>query len=802
MDLYLGTRTDSGERLLYPAKHLTTHGLIFGMTGSGKTGLAIDMLEEAQRAGVPVIAIDPKGDLTNLALAWPDLAPVGFASWIDPARLEGASAAELGESFAKTWREGLERSGLGPADIAEMRKKAHLAVYTPGSTSGVPVSLLRELAAPEGFSKLPAEDQQELVSGVVGALLSLVRIAADPLQSREFILLSNIVSAAWDKGQTLDLPALVQRVDNPPFSKLGVFDLDDFFPPKKRREFAMQLNGLIASPAFKAWLEGPSLDMDTLLAKQDGRQRTSVFYLAHLDDSERMSFVTLLLERLIAWMRQQPGTGGLRALVYMDEVFGYLPPHPANPPSKRPLMTLLKQARAFGVGVVLATQNPVDVDYKALTNAGTWMIGKLQAEQDRERVLDGLMSAQAGPDAPTRGEISRLVTALEGRQFVLQSAHEPGPRVFKTRFAMSFLRGPMTRGEVGRLKDAGFYNAHEVADLSPKVAEAPPATPPAPAASSTAPGSAWPPSAGSTGPSAGTPAAPIPTPGWRAEVTTPLRADAPPLTARYLGRAARSSPAIISALGLADGPGDAWRPALFGEATVTFKVEGSPETRTVTMQRVAYPLGDRALSTPWREVAVPLHAESAPPPGFTPAPLPAWLGDAAEATRARDLFQQSVRSRQNIVLPVCPPLGFWGYPNESLEAFRARLAGHLSEARDRGLDKAERSRDMQAATLDRQLAEMKELLEMDRRELSHLQQSGDAEGLQRARLRAQVRMEKYKELKEMRARFVGEAERAMADIEFSALDKLEAAELRAITVKPLDARIEAFGLLWIPERQL
>lgn len=812
MELYLGRRTDNAERVVYPAKHLTTHGLIFGMTGSGKTGLALGILEEAQRNGVPIIAIDPKGDLTNLALAWPDLAPVGFASWIDPARLEGASALELGEKQANTWRNGLANDGLGEADIAAMREKAHLTVYTPGSTAGVPVSLLRELAAPKGFQSLPEEDRQELVSGVVGAILSLVRIAVDPLQSREFILLSNLISGAWERGESLDLPTLVQRVDTPPFSKLGVFDLDDFFPPRRRRDFAMQLNGLIASPAFKAWLEGPSIDLDTMLAKQDGKQRTSIFYLAHLDDSERMSFVTLLLERVIAWMRQQPGSGHLRALVYMDEVFGYLPPHPANPPSKRPIMTLLKQARAFGLGCVFATQNPVDVDYKALTNAGTWMIGKLQAEQDRERVLDGLMSAQNGPGSPTRSEISRLVTALEGRQFVLQSAHEPGPTVFRSRFAMSFLRGPMTRNEVARLKQANFYNAPEVAGLapvSPTPAQAPAmrgdtaptiATPTvAPATFPTSPPNPFRDSAAAPAPTT------VPAPGWQAEVVRPTPAAA--LPARYLSRAARSHPAIAQGLGLPLGGGpqtvaDAWIPALFGEATVRLRIQGPLDPISLTLQRVAFPLGDRALSTPWREILSPLHADAAVPPGFQPSSAPAWLLDAGEQARARELFRGSVGSRQNIIVPVCPPLNFWGNPGETLENFRARLTSLVGNARNRGLDKAERSRDMQTALLDRQVSELKELLEMDRRELAMLRQQGDADGLRKATLRAQVRMEKYKELQATRTKFVDLAQRDMADIEFSALDKLEAAELRGVTVQPEHVEVLWFGVLWIPAHAL
>jgi hypothetical protein len=482
----------------------------------------------------------------------------------------------------------------------------------------------------------------------------------------------------------------------------------------------------------------------------------------------------------------------------MDEVFGYLPPHPGNPPSKRPIMTLLKQARAFGVGCVLATQNPVDVDYKALTNAGTWLIGKLQAEQDRERVLDGLMSAQSGPDSPTRSDISRLVTALEGRQFVLQSAHEPGPTVFRSRFAMSFLRGPMTRNEVARLKQASFYNAPEVASLAPPApVDAPPMAPPPVAAPTiAAPTVAAPSFTGTTT---------IPTPGWQAEIVR--LPSAPPLPSRYLGRAARSNPTIAQALGLGlarpnPAPPDIWHPALLGEARVRFKVEGPSQPVSLTLQRLAFPIGDRALTTPWREIPMPLHADDAAPHGFAPGATPAWLADAGEQTRARDLFRQAVGGRQQLILPVCAPLGFWGEPNEPLDAFRLRLAGLVSNARDRGLDKARQSRDSQAALLDRQVGELRELLEMDKRELALLRERGDAEALNRVKGRVQVRMEKYKELQAMRAKFVDLAERDMADIEFSALDKLEAAELRAVPVQADHVEILWFGVLWIPAHPL
>ncbi len=594
MGFFLGTETDAGAaKVDYQAKHLTTHGLIFGMTGSGKTGLALGLLEEAQRARIPIIAIDPKGDLANLALAWPDLSPKYFAAWLDLANLDGRAPLDVAEAQANVWRNGLAKDGLGEADIAAMRQSASVAIYTPGSTSGIPVSLLDRFEPPPGYSTLPEEDKSELVGGIVAALLALVKIDADPLQSKEYILLATILSEAWSRGEALDLPKLVQSVSVPPFTRLGVFELDEFFPPKKRRDFAMQLNGLIASPSFQAWLTGVPLDIDRLMRKEPpgGQSRTSIFSIAHLDDAERMSFVTLLLDRVIAWMRAQPGTGELRAIIYMDEVFGYLPPHPLNPPSKRPLLTLLKQARAYGVGVLLATQNPVDVDYKALTNAGTWMIGKLQTDQDKERILDGLMGAQTAAVEVSRADVSDKISALQGRQFLLQNAHEGRQRTFKTRFCMSYLRGPLTRQEIGRLRELDFYNAPEVAALAvrytgPAKTSAPPPKP----AGGEVVGEVVESSAQASGPAVDA-RVDVRVEVGRAQTREPAREPARDpvrvpeatlqssvrgLTTRYLPSQLLLRSEVRAALGLehiyAQGP-LTLRPALFGDAKISYQID-------------------------------------------------------------------------------------------------------------------------------------------------------------------------------------------------------------------------------------
>ncbi len=787
MAFYLGNESESGAAIAYAPKHLTTHGLIFGMTGSGKTGLAIGLLEEAQRARIPIIAIDPKGDLGNLALAWPDLSPKHFAQWLDPADLDGRQPLEVAEATANIWRSGLAKCQLGEAEIGAMRQSAHVTVYTPGSSAGIPVSLLDEFAPPPGYAELPDEDKSELVTGVVAALLALVKIDADPLKSKESILLTNILADAWNRNESLDLHRLVQRAADPPFTRLGVFELDEFFPPKRRRDFAMQLNGLIASPSFQTWLAGVPLDVDKLLRKDaGGASRTSIFSIAHLDDAERMSFVTLLLDRVIAWMRAQPGTGELRAILYMDEVFGYLPPHPLNPPSKRPIMTLMKQARAFGLGVLLATQNPVDVDYKALTNAGTWMIGKLQTDQDKERILDGLMGAQTAAAQVSRSEISHSISALQGREFLIQNAHEGRQRVFKTRFCMSYLRGPLTRPELTRLRDVDFYNAPELAGMTVRF-DKPAAAKPRPKVDSV-------------------PVDEV------VETSRPVDRDAPAtasvfgLQTRFLPSALLLRPDVRRVLGVdhivAQGP-LTLRPALFGEARITFKVAEWADMTTGSIARIALPLPEVPGLVQWRSVDAALRASDlieTPPPGGVATVLPPWLQSPADRERTKDVFVKQVIGQQQVTIPWCPPLMRYGEPGESLDSFKARLTSQLGQASNSALGKAETSLDRQTAMFDRQLAEMKQLLEMDRNELAYLRERGDADAFRRANERAKLRMERFKELQATRAKFVGLAQRDMADIEFSALDKLASCELKDLTLDPKGVKLEFFGLVWVPSR--
>ena len=451
-ELFLGGLVDAAthertdDRVALDTADFTTHGVIVGMTGSGKTGLGVVLIEEVLRAGLPALLIDPKGDLTNLCLTFPDLAPADFRPWIDEAQAKaaGVSPDEFAAQQATTWRDGLAGWGYGPEQIAALRAATDFTIYTPGSQSGVPVNIV-------GSLQVPATDDAEVVGdeidGYVSGLLGLVGIDADPLSSREHILLANLIQFSWSQGTSLDLPTLVGQIQQPPIRKLGVFELDQFFPAADRTKLAMKLNGLLASPAFAAWGAGQPLDIQSLLYTPDGTGRCAIVTTAHLSDEERQFVTSLVLSKLVTWMRRQSGTTDLRALLYMDEVAGYLPPT-ANPPTKKPIMLLMKQARAFGVGVVLSTQNPVDVDYKAISNAGTWMVGRLQTERDKQRLLDGMSAAAGTVDV---GAVGDTISGLAKREFVLRRAGKDQPEVFTTRWAMSYLRGPMTRDQIARL---------------------------------------------------------------------------------------------------------------------------------------------------------------------------------------------------------------------------------------------------------------------------------------------------------------------------------------------------------------
>ncbi len=466
---YLGKKYDLGGRKLldelvnYDSKDLVTHALCVGMTGSGKTGLCLSLLEEAAIDGVPAICIDPKGDLGNLLLAFPNLAPSDFQEWIEPAEAtrQGKPLEELAAETADRWRKGLSDWHQDAGRIQRYRDSVDITIYTPGSNIGVPMTVLKSFDAPSPSVREDAETMREKVSSASSGLLTLLGIDADPLTSREHILLSNIFDQAWKNGINLSLEDLIRQIQSPPIKKIGVIDLDSFYSPADRAKLSMSLNNLLASPSFAGWLEGQPLDIKGLLYTSEGKPRLSIISIAHLNDSERMFFVTILLGELLAWMRAQPGTGSLRALFYMDEVYGYFPPS-AKPPSKPPMLTLLKQARAFGLGIVLATQNPVDLDYKGLSNMGTWFLGRLQTQRDKDRVLDGLEGAsmQQG-SAFDRPAMERALSALGNRVFLMNNVHDDGPTIFQSRWALSFLRGPLSRDQISKLMAEKKKSTHQ-----------------------------------------------------------------------------------------------------------------------------------------------------------------------------------------------------------------------------------------------------------------------------------------------------------------------------------------------------
>ena len=443
------------EPLLYDSKDLTTHAVCVGMTGSGKTGLCLALLEEAALNGIPAIAIDPKGDLGNLLLAFPNLAPSDFRPWIDEseATRKKMSPDEFAVSQAEFWKKGLAQWDEGPERIQRFCDSVERVIYTPGSSAGIPITVLKSFAAPPKELVADADAFSERVTSATSGLLALMGVDADPVRSREHIFLSTLLDTAWRAGKDVDLRQLIQDINRPPIKTVGAVDVESFYPAKDRTKLAMTLNNLLASPSFASWMEGEPLDIQKILYTAEGKPRLAIMSIAHLDEAQRMFFVTILLNEILAWIRTQPGTISLRALLYMDEVFGYFPPN-GNPPAKRPMLTLLKQARAYGLGCVLATQNPVDLDYKGLSNAGTWFLGRLQTERDKARVMEGLegASAQAGATF-NKQEMEAALAALGNRVFLMNNVHDNAPVIFQSRWALSYLCGPLTRNQIKTLMD-------------------------------------------------------------------------------------------------------------------------------------------------------------------------------------------------------------------------------------------------------------------------------------------------------------------------------------------------------------
>jgi hypothetical protein len=672
---YLGKPYDADAKtvgdgyVLYDSKDLTTHAVCVGMTGSGKTGLCVGVIEEAALDGVPSIVIDPKGDLADLMLTFPALRPEDFRPWIneDDAAKAGASPDDYAKSQAELWSKGLAEWGQDGARIQRLKDAADFAIYTPGSDAGLPVSVLGSFAPPADRSD--AEAVGDAIAAIATGLLALLGIAADPIKSREHILVSSILGAAWANGQALDIASLIAQIQQPPFAKIGVLDLDSFYPQKDRFELAMALNNLLAAPGFQLWMQGVPLDVGRLLRTDGGKPRVAIFSIAHLSDDERMFFVTLLLNAVLAWMRSQSGTTSLRALLYMDEIFGFFPPT-AEPPSKKPLLTLLKQARAFGLGVMLATQNPVDLDYKGLSNAGTWLIGRLQTDQDKQRVLDGLEGA-SGQGGLDRSQLEKLISALGNRVFLLNNVHENAPVVFQTRWTMSYLRGPLSRPQIASL-------------MAPIKAAMPPSTAPVAATGAAAGVSAAPAAAGAVAVPVAVSAAATPpaAPSGVNPAYVPLRSSAPA------------------------GAALAYVPMLIGAARVRLLDTKSQVDEAIENTRLAA-FGSGAVAVDWASASdssvAAADLETTPREGASFHDLPAPARDAKAYGRWSKDYADWLYQSQTVSLFRSPSQKLVSQVGESEADFRARLAQGAREGRDAQADALRAKYDAKVAALQSKL---------------------------------------------------------------------------------------------------
>ena len=671
---YLGTKLDeaggvTAEPLLIDAKRFTTHAVCVGMTGSGKTGLLIGLIEEAALDWIPTLVIDPKGDLANVLLSFPDLSAADFLPWVDPeaARREGISLGELAEQTARKWSAGLAASGQSGERIRRLRAAAEMTVYTPGSRSGVPLAMLASLDPPPQAILDDAEARRERIESLVSGILALAGIPGEPGTSREHLLLAAIVESLWKSGRRVDFGTLVRTIPTPPIERIGFLDLENFYPAGDRYQLATKLNTVAAAPGFDAWLEGEPLDVGRLLWTPAGKPRVAVVSIAHLADAQRMAFVTLLAGQAIAWMRSQPGTSSLRALLLMDEVFGYMPPV-ANPPSKQPILTLMKQARAYGLGLVLATQNPVDLDYKGLANAGLWFLGRLQTARDKARVLDGLEGAAASAGGTfDRGRLDRLLSGLEQRRFLMHSVHGEEETLFQTRWTMSYLRGPLLREEIRRLTGAEAPAAGGIGALRPKVE-----------------------AEGSVDPSGGP--RPILPPGVREVFFPPLG----PLPAAGRVR---------------------YEPHVLGRAIVRYSLAsaGIEEYReTICLAAAGAALGESAWESAQIFLEPPLIEPSPRPGSFAPLP-PVLAGPRGYAVLATALKGWLARTAR-LTAWKAPAIDAVSRPEESEGDFRNRITRQVREWRDAEMEKVRAKQATKLATLTDRIERARQKVERERAE--------------------------------------------------------------------------------------
>ena len=790
-DLAAGKAKD--ELLLYDAKDLTTHAVCVGMTGSGKTGLCLSLLEEAAIDGIPAIVIDPKGDISNLLLTFPGLTASEFRPWIDEseAARKGMTPDEYAASTAKLWKQGLASWGQDGERIKKFRDAVDLTIYTPGSSAGVPLTILKSFDAPPAAVLEDADAFRGRISSAVSGLLALLGINADPVQSREHILLSLVFDTSWSKGRNIDLPSLIFAIQSPPFHKVGIMELDQFFPEKDRLSLAMSLNNLLASPSFSSWMEGEPLDINRLLHTPAGKPRISILSINHLSDAERMFFVTVLLNEVVSWIRTQSGTSSLRAILYMDEVFGYFPPS-ANPPSKTPMLTLLKQARAFGLGCVLATQNPVDLDYKGLSNTGTWFLGRLQTERDKMRVLEGLEGAAASTGSNfRRDEMEQILAGLGSRAFLMNNVHEDQPVVFSTRWALSYLRGPLTRNHIQTLM------SEKKTQETAAVAEA---TPAAAAIRQTVEG--------------------VPTAVEQAPERLTIPAGVSERYVEVTGRVGESDRMI-------------YRPALFAEGRLhysksTYQIDDW-ETRQFLIRMDGGVPDDVWDESVRLEEELELTAEPAAESEFSE--LPPELQVTKSYTAWEKEFKSFLYRTQDLIVYYCPELKTYSSGTESEGDFRVRLKQSAAERRDIETEKlrskyaskfevlrnrikrAEDKVDVQTeqykqkrmgtfisfgssllgAVLGRKLVSSTNVTRASSSMRSLVSTGREKGDIARAEEDLEILEEKFKQLEAEFQEQVGLLEGKL-DVDSLAI------EAREVSPRKTDISVEDFGLIWLPFR--
>jgi hypothetical protein len=813
--LYLGNKYDlkkakiTDDPVLYKARHLTTHGVILGMTGSGKTGLGIILLEEILLQGLPVLILDPKGDIANLLLTFPELRPEDFQPWVDVegARRKGVSVEEYAAKEAEKWQKGLAGSGITGERIAQLRQAAQFTIFTPGSGAGQPVDVLHFFDAPEVDWDEHEEALRERIGGIVSALLGLVGVDADPLQSPEHILLARIIEHAWRAGEQVDLPKLIQLLQKPPFNQVGVFEMETFFPEKDRFALARTLNNLIAAPGFELWQEGMPLDVGTLLYAEDGRPRASIFYLAHLDDAQRLFFITLLLESVRDWVRVQSGSTDLRALLYFDEVFGYFPPYPKNPPTKTPLMALIKQGRAAGLGVVLATQNPGDLDYKGLTNAGTWAIGSLRAERDKERVMEGLEGAVAeAGSAMDRRTLDAALGALRPRVFLIHDIHEGAPVFFHTRWAMSYLAGPLTR--------------KQVRELAGPAAE--PVSPPAEAATAAAPRAAAavsvaqkrPPEAVPEGLSAMPPTLPPDVP----------QVFLPPTTTFEWALRAYEEQTKQSVLTQDRDLVYAPRLLALGAVRLVDRKRGVDHQESVAR---LIPILEGSVGVDWQEGEAVVGKDdllSKPMGEGLYEPVPGELARSRDLSALSKDFADYLYYNTSASILYNPALDLYGQVGETNRDFRVRCGEEAQEQRDAELKKARAAVDKKVSTLKAQIRREQRELKTDeadlaarkrdevlgigesafnllagRRSSSALSKASRKRTMtQRAKADVEESIEAIEDLEQQLQALEADWEDRAAEIKDAWTDKLEQVEEFEVKPRRADVAVEFCGLAWSP----